>query len=108
MSMLWLATAMALAGIVVAYVSMLDGVLILDGAADRVGTSWWFALVPCAAAAVVVAERSLHARHSVTVLVLALVSVALARARPGPGLLLSAVSLWFCALVLLTTPVGHD
>ena len=47
---------MAAAGIVIAWVVMLDAVTILEGAAARMASMWSVAVIPCVAAAAVVAR----------------------------------------------------
>lgn len=117
---------MVVAGIVIAWVVMLDAVVILEGAAARMASTWSIAVIPCIAAAAVFARwltpdpyylPSTFRRLSeggiispqmmAAVVVLAVGSAILMRLRAGPGLWLCSISLWFSALVMLVASAGH-
>jgi hypothetical protein len=117
---------MAAAGIVIAWVVMLDAVAILEGAAARMASMWSVAVIPCVAAAAVVARwltpdpyylpttirrmsdgGIISPRTIAVVVVLAAGSAVLMRVRTGPGLWLCSISLWFSALVMLAASLGH-
>ena len=117
---------MAAAGIVIAWIVMLDAVTILEGSAARMASMWSVAVIPCVAAAAVVARwltpdpyylpstfrrmsegGIVSPRAMAAVVVLAAGSAVLMRVRAGPGLWLCSISLWFSALVMLVEGTGH-
>jgi hypothetical protein len=118
--------AMAVAGSVIAWVVMLDAAVVLEGAAARLASLWSTSLIPCVAAAAVLARwftpdpyylpstfRRLSeggivsAQEIAAVVLLAAASGIAMRIRPGPGLFLCAGSLWLSALVMLVEGLGH-
>jgi hypothetical protein len=124
-SVLAVCAVMGLAGIAIAWVSMLDSVLIYENAARRLASMWSFAMLPGLAAAIVLAYwytpdpyyfpnlrrfaegGPVSFGEMAAVIVVALASTVLARIRPAPGLWLCSISLWFSALVMLSVRGGH-
>src|SRR5689334_19445423 len=107
------ALLMAVAGIAIAWIVMLDAAAVLDGIAARAASMWSMALIPCIASAAVVAHwlspdpyylpntfrrmsdgGIVEPREMAAVLVLAAGSAVVMRIRPSAGLVLCAISLW--------------